>query len=152
MIRHIPPSASNGFPYLTSSSPVSSLQYAKFAFLFALVASASAFAPASKPVAFRTALNMEYGKYDDKMWDMPAKQEVYAAWDPTSPRSPNNFNPFETFEGNSPDASGFYPGEGRYKDPQRPDVSYSIMLEERKILDDVAANPKAAKGCPGCRN
>jgi len=102
--------------------------------------------------SFHTALNMQYGKYDDQLWDMPAKQDVYNAWDPQSPRSPTNFNPFETFEGNSPDASGFYPGEGRYKDPQRPDVSYTTMMADRKILDDIMANPKAAPGCPGCRN
>ena len=64
-----------------------------------------------------------------------------------------NFNPFETFEGNSPDASGKYPGEGRYKDPVRPDVSFALMQEERKILDDIAANPKPGNvpGAPGCR-
>lgn len=31
--------------------------------------------------------------------------------DPNAPRSTRNFNPFETFKGNSPDASGIYPGE-----------------------------------------
>lgn len=76
-----------------------------------------------------------------------------AAWDPNSPRTAMNFNPFETFEGNSPDASGKYPGEGRYKDPVRPDVSFALMQEERKILDDIAANPKPGNvpGAPGCR-
>lgn len=95
---------------------------------------------------------MEYGKYDEQLWDMTAKLDVYNAWDPNSPRSAGNFNPFETFEGNSPDASGFYPGEGRYKDPVRPDVNYTQMMEERKVLEDIAANPKAPPGCPGCRN
>lgn len=124
-----------------------------------LVASASAFAPSQSRPAFtgihsNTALFMDYGKYDDKLWDMPAKLDVYSTWDPSQPRSTQNFNPFETFEGNSPDASGYYPGEGRYKDPQRPDVSFAIMQEERKILDDIAANPKpgATPGAPGCRN
>lgn len=83
---------------------------------------------------------------------MTAKLDIYAAWDPNSPRSAQNFNPFETFEGNSPDASGFYPGEGRYKDPMRPDTSFAIMMEERKIFEDIAANPKAKPGCPGCRS
>eukprot|EP00522_Entomoneis_paludosa_P007886 CAMPEP_0172446532 /NCGR_PEP_ID=MMETSP1065-20121228/6102_1 /TAXON_ID=265537 /ORGANISM="Amphiprora paludosa, Strain CCMP125" /LENGTH=95 /DNA_ID=CAMNT_0013197677 /DNA_START=234 /DNA_END=521 /DNA_ORIENTATION=+ len=94
---------------------------------------------------------MEYGKYDGQEWNIDAKQEIYAAWDPAQPRSVFNFNPFETFEGNSPDASGFYPGEGRYKDPVRPDVSFASMQAERAILDGVAANPKSAPGCPGCR-
>jgi hypothetical protein len=51
-----------------------------------------------------TKLNFEYGEYDDK-------KDVYKKWDPATPRSTRNFNPFETFKGNSPDASGIYPGE-----------------------------------------
>lgn len=89
----------------------------------ALILSASAFV--QKPATFaRTSCVMfnVYGKYDEKEWNMAAKMDVYNAWDPNSPRSPQNFNPFETYEGNSPDASGFYPGEGRYKDPIRPDI------------------------------
>jgi len=85
---------------------------------------------------------------------MDAKMDVYNSWDPSAPRSASNFNPFETFEGNSCDASGKYPGEGRYKDPIRPDVNFTQMMEERKILDDIAANPKAGAvpGAPGMRN
>jgi hypothetical protein len=89
----------------------------KFAAIFVtLVAGASAFAP--QP-AFTTKQSTslfavrEYGKYDDKLWDNAAKVEIYNAWDPNAPRTVNNFNPFETWEGNSPDASGFYPGEVR---------------------------------------
>jgi hypothetical protein len=40
-----------------------------------------------------------------------AKKDVYNKWDPSAARSTRNFNPFETFKGNSPDASGIYPGE-----------------------------------------
>jgi hypothetical protein len=122
-----------------------------------LLASASAFAPLPTPsfaAQSQTALFMstlQYGKYDEKLWDMDAKLDVYGAWNPSAPRSPANFNPFETFEGNSPDASGFYPGEGRYKDPKRGDVNYMQMMKERTILEQIAANPKAPKGCPGCR-
>mmetsp|Transcript_21887 Transcript_21887/g.60847 ORF Transcript_21887/g.60847 Transcript_21887/m.60847 type:complete len:203 (+) Transcript_21887:145-753(+) len=115
-------------------------------------AAAAPAAPAAPAPAAKVGAAGEYGIYDEQLWDMEAKQVVYAAWDPNSPRSPVNFNPFETFEGNSPDASGFYPGEGRYKDPARPDVSFASMQAERVILDDIAANPKAAKGCPGCKN
>merc|ERR1719394_1049510 len=92
-----------------------------------------------------------YGKYDDKLWDNEAKKDVYNSWDPNSPRSPMNFNPFETWDGNSPDASGFYPGEGFYKDPIRPDVSYAIMLKEKEEMEQRKANPKPGDvpGAPG---
>merc|ERR1719310_924563 len=123
---------------------------------------AAAPAPAAAPVAAAPAAaapapvptggDTNYGIYDEQLWDMEAKQVVYGQWDPNAPRSPRNFNPFETWDGNSPDCSGFYPGEGRYKDPKRPDVSFASMQAERAILDDIAANPKAAPGCPGCRN
>jgi hypothetical protein len=129
-------------------------QFKKIAFLFAVLAAASAFVPSQNPSFVNpTRLFMEYGKYDEKLWDMTAKLDVYSSWNPGAPRSPLNFNPFETFEGNSPDASGFYPGENRYKDPVRGDVNFQQMMEERKILEDIAANPKpgSAPGCPGCR-
>ena len=58
-----------------------------------------------------TKLMFEYGDYDDKLWDNDAKKDVYGKWDPSSPRGVKNFNPFETFKSNSPDASGIYPGE-----------------------------------------
>jgi hypothetical protein len=116
-------------------------------------APAAAWTPTPAPAAAAPAAGGARGKYDDKLWDIDAKQDVFAAWDPSLPRSPNNFNPFETWDGNSPDCSGFYPGEGRYKDPKRPDVSYAKMQAERVILDSIAAHPKSAspKGCPGCR-
>jgi hypothetical protein len=65
-----------------------------------------------------------------------------------------NFNPFETFGGNSPDASGKFPGEPFYKDPKRGDISYAIMQAEKAEADERAANPKAGDvpGCAGCRN
>ena len=112
-------------------------------------------APAAAPVATPEAdASGNYGKYDDKLFDNEAKKAIYAEWDPNSPRSPLNFNPFETWDGNSPDASGFYPGERRYKDPARGDVSFQTMMDERKEAEERAANPKPgdAPGCPGCRN
>lgn len=125
----------------------------KTAILALTVAGAAAFAPVQTP-RVSTALNLEYGKYDDQLWDNNAKKDVYAAWDPNAPRSVTNFNPFETWDGNSPDASGFYPGEIRYKDPARGDVSFDIMMAERAEAEERAANPKPgdAPGCPGCRN
>ena len=118
------------------------------------MASASAFAPA--PLGVRTSLNLfaSYGKYDDKLWDNEAKKDVYNSWDPNQPRSAMNFNPFETFDGNSPDASGFYPGENFYKDPTRGDINFQQMMVEREEAEQRAANPKPGDrpGAPGCRN
>lgn len=93
-------------------------------------------------------------KFDDKLWDNEAKKEVYSAWDPASPRSPMNFNPFETFLGNSPDASGYYPGEAFYKDPLRGNINFAQMMVERGEAEERAASPKpgSAPGCAGCRN
>ena len=110
---------------------------------------------AAPPAAFAAAgAAGDYGIYDDQLFDMAAKQAVYGQWDPNTPRSPVNFNPFETWDGNSPDASGFYPGERRYKDPKRGDVSYAIMQTEQATLDEIKANPKpgSVPGAPGCRN
>ncbi|KAL7528267.1 hypothetical protein ACHAXR_003318, partial [Thalassiosira sp. AJA248-18] len=120
----------------------------------ALVASATAFAPATNMVRTTTHLNFEYGEYDDKLFDHAAKQDLYAKWDPTSPRTSRNFNPFETFKSNSCDASGIYPGEPRYKDAIRGDVSYAIMQVEKADIEEMAANPKPGSepGCPGCKN
>ena len=72
-------------------------------------APAAAAPAAAAPAA--SAGGFTYGEYDDKLWDQDAKKDVYNKWDPNSPRSTRNFNPFETFKGNSPDASGIYPGE-----------------------------------------
>jgi hypothetical protein len=121
--------------------------------VIALATGASAFAPALTGARFSTHLNFEYGKYDEQLWDHAAKKDVYATWDPNAPRSTTNFNPFETFQGNSPDASGIYPGENRYKDPIRGDVNFTQMMEEKADMEDIGNNPKpgAAPGCPGCK-
>ena len=76
----------------------------------AFVASAAAFVPAHN-ARMPTKLNFEYGEYDEKLFDNDAKKDLYNKWDPNSPRSTRNFNPFETYKGNSCDASGIYPGE-----------------------------------------
>jgi hypothetical protein len=101
-----------------------------------------------------TRLFSDVGIYDGKIWDFEAKKAVYDSWNPTAPRSPLNFNPFETWDGNSPDCSGYYPGESRYKDPLRGDVNFASMMVERAALEEIAANPKpgSGKGCPGCRS
>jgi hypothetical protein len=120
--------------------------------LATLVASAAAFAPASV-MKTSTALNLQYGEYDGQQWDNDAKKIIYEKFDPATARSVNNFNPFETFEGNSPDASGYYPGETGYKDPARGDVNFASMMIERAEIEERLANPKPgfAPGCPGCK-
>jgi len=122
--------------------------------VIALAASANAFAPSTFGARTSTAVFFEYGEYDDKTWNNDAKKLVYAKWDPATARSTQNFNPFETFLGNSPDASGIYPGESRYKDPQRGDVSYALMQVERAEIEERQANPMAGDvpGCAGCKN
>mmetsp|Transcript_42746 Transcript_42746/g.84004 ORF Transcript_42746/g.84004 Transcript_42746/m.84004 type:complete len:133 (+) Transcript_42746:88-486(+) len=123
-----------------------------------LIASASAFAPTfgTRSLTRSTPLQAEFvrGDYDDKLYDHDAKKAVYAKWDPAAPRSGQNYNPFETFNGNSPDASGVFPGEPRYKDPTRGDVSFAIMMVERADLEAIAAAPKPGSepGCAGCKN
>ena len=145
--------------YLFSLSFID-IQYTKSLVLIALVAGANAFAPATFGARRATAVNLEigevmvYGDYDDKMWDNESKKVVYGAWDPASPRSTKNFNPFETFGGNSPDASGIFPGQAFYKDPQRGEASFAQMMIEREEAEARAAAPKAgdAPGAPGCAN
>mmetsp|Transcript_58199 Transcript_58199/g.65154 ORF Transcript_58199/g.65154 Transcript_58199/m.65154 type:complete len:128 (-) Transcript_58199:88-471(-) len=120
----------------------------KLAILSLIVASASAFAPLSTP-RVSTSLNLSYGEFDGKMWDNEAKKIIYAKFDAGTARSVLNFNPFETFEGNSPDASGYYPGETGYKDPARGDVSYASMQVERAEIEERLANPKPGAFVPG---
>jgi len=135
-------------PAAAAPAPAAAAPAAPAAAAWAPPAAAAPAAPAAAGAAGN------YGIYDDQMFDMAAKQNVYAQWDPNAPRSPTNFNPFETWDGNSPDASGFFPGERRYKDPKRGDVSYAIMQLEQGILDDIKANPKPGNvpGAPGCRS
>mmetsp|Transcript_7594 Transcript_7594/g.10909 ORF Transcript_7594/g.10909 Transcript_7594/m.10909 type:complete len:125 (-) Transcript_7594:97-471(-) len=121
----------------------------KSVLVLALAASASAFAPATFGVR-TTALNQaeNYGEYDDKLWDFEAKKTAYAKWDKDAPRTPNNFNPFESDKnGNSPDTSGHFPGGSWYKDPMRGDVNYASMQVERAWLEE---NQPFPSGCTGC--
>ena len=86
---------------------------------------------------------------------MAAKKDVWGMWDPNSPRCDTNFNPFERdANGNGPDCSGYFPGEAKYKDPQRPDVDFAAMMAEKEVMAEIEANPKAGDvpGAPGCLN
>ncbi|KAL9178562.1 hypothetical protein ACHAXT_001900 [Thalassiosira profunda] len=95
-----------------------------------------------------------HGIYDGKLWDHTAKNDVYNKWDPLQSRSPLNFNPFELFRGNHCDASGYYPGEPRYREPISGNVSPAMMRAEETDVTERKANPKPGsdKGCPGCKN
>ncbi|KAJ1452810.1 hypothetical protein M885DRAFT_444538, partial [Pelagophyceae sp. CCMP2097] len=95
------------------------------------------------------------GKYDGQLWDMAAKKDVWGAWDPSQPRADENFNPFERDPtGNAPDCSGYFPGEGKYKDPARPDVNFASMMAEKAVMAEIESNKKAGDvpGAPGCLN
>merc|ERR1711990_667611 len=89
--------------------------------------------------------------YDD-IWSLAAKEEIYGAWDPESPRNYDNFNPFErNDEGQMCDSNGCFPGQdGGYKPPNRPDVSWAIQQEHAKRMDELKAEAKFnIKGKPG---
>ena len=77
--------------------------------------------------------------------------DIFGAWDPETPRGETNFNPFEqNKDGNSCDCSGYFPGEGKYKDPQRPDMNFAKMMEEKEIMEKINADPKnQLTGKPG---
>ena len=82
--------------------------------------SAAAFAPAARApvstVAFAGA-----GKYEGKEFGFPEKKDLWENWDPNSPRSETNFNPFErNTDGNACDASGYFPGRGQVLRPPAP--------------------------------
>ena len=52
--------------------------------------------------------------------------------------------------GNAADCSGYFPGQIRYKDPIRPDASYTIMQEEAKVMAELSEDPKfKTTGKPG---
>jgi len=54
--------------------------------------------------------------------------------------------------GNACDCSGYFPGEGKYKDPQRPDVDFAAMMAEKEVMAEIEANKKPGDvpGAPGC--
>ena len=88
----------------------------------------------------------------DDIWSLAAKEEIYGAWDPESPRNYDNFNPFErNDEGAMCDFNGCFPGQSRgYKSPLRPDQSWDIMQKERSLMEQYASDPKwSVSGQPG---
>jgi len=86
------------------------------------------------------------------IWSFEAKKWVYDKWDPESPRTYDNFNPFERNDESAMcDTNGCFPGQSRgYKSPIRPDQSWDIMQKERQLMDELAKEPKfQSKGKPG---
>ena len=139
-------------PAPVAAAPVAAAPvYAPPAPVAAAPAPVAAAAPAGAPPSENAFV---FGVFDDILWSNENKNSVYDQWDPAQPRSTRNFNPFETFGGNSPDASGIFPGQPRYKDPIRPDVSYAIMQAENAERDARNVTPKfmSCPGAPGCVN
>ena len=74
-----------------------------------------------RPRAGLTAAFAGAGKYEGMEFGFPEKKDLWENWDPNSPRSETNFNPFErNTDGNACDASGYFPGEGKYPTPSAP--------------------------------
>lgn len=74
-------------------------------------------------------------------------------WDPNSPRTYTNFNPFErNYDGSKCDYNGCFPGDSRgYKSPNRPWTNWESMQEEKLKLEELKKHPNwGLKGCPGC--
>ena len=139
-------------PAPVAAAPVAAAPvYAPPAPVAAAPAPVAAAAPAGAPPSENAFV---FGVFDDILWSNENKNSVYDQWDPQQPRSTRNFNPFETFGGNSPDASGIFPGQPRYKDPIRPDVSYAIMQAENAERDARNVTPEfmSCPGAPGCVN
>ena len=116
--------------------------------------SAAAFAPAARAPASVVVFGGA-GKYEGQIFGFPEKKDLWENWDPNSPRSETNFNPFErNTDGNACDASGYFPGEGKYSDPQRPDVDFAAMMAEKTAMAEIEANPKPGDvpGAPGRLN
>jgi hypothetical protein len=88
----------------------------------------------------------------DGIWSLEAKTAVFNLWDPESPRSYTNFNPFErNDESSQADIHGCFPGQSRgYQSPMRPETSWAIMEAEKAKMDVLKLLPKYnVKGRPG---
>ena len=133
----------------------------RFLFLAMMLAITSAFmAPAMSPKLSMSKLRMDESTRDasalsewDGIWGFDRQKELFEAWDPSSPRTYTNFNPFErNLDGAKCDPNGCFPGESRgYQPPNRPDVSFAQMLEEKEKLEELSKHPNwGLTGKPGC--
>merc|ERR1740124_690831 len=73
---------------------------------------------------------------------------------PCCPPVRTELQPFRDLPRKLPRCVWSLPGEPRYKDPTRGDVSFAIMMVERADLEAIAAAPKPGSepGCAGCKN
>jgi len=120
----------------------------------ALIASSGYMAAVNRPavqVRAAGAQMADISAFND-IWGFDAKKSIYDAWDPESPRTYDNFNPFERNDESSMcDTNGCFPGQSRgYKSPNRPDQSWDIMQKEKALMEELAKEPKFnTKGKPG---
>ena len=90
--------------------------------------------------------------HHDDVWGLPAKEEIFNAFNPAAPRDYNNFNPFErNDEGQMCDKNGCFPGQDSgYMPPNRPDVSWDIQQANNAKMELLKADPKfSLTGQPG---
>jgi len=113
---------------------------------------AAAPAPAAAAPAAAPAGGTDGEAYGN-VWGIEWKTAVFHAWDPESPRTYTNFNPFERNDESAMcDTNGCFPGQSRgYKSPIRPAADWNIMQKERALMDELAKDAKwGLKGKPGC--
>ena len=87
------------------------------------------------------------------VWCVEAKAIVLERWDPESPRTYENFNPFERNDENRLcDTAGCFPGQSRgYRSPLLPRSSFAEMQADKVKMEEIAKHPKFdLKGKPGC--
>ena len=138
-------------PTLTADTPTQTKTNMNRLIAALALGSAAAFAPAARAPASVVVFGGA-GKYEGQIFGFPEKKDLWENWDPNSPRSETNFNPFERNpDGNACDCSGYFPGEGKYSDPARPDVDFAAMMAEKTAMAEIEANPKAGDvpGAPG---
>jgi len=88
----------------------------------------------------------------DDIWGYDAKKAVFDSWDPEKARDYDNFNPFErNDEGAVCDTNGCFPGQSRgYKSPNRPNVDFGTMNEEKAKVEAIMTSAKGSTtGKPG---
>jgi hypothetical protein len=116
----------------------------------------AAAAPVAAPAAYAATAAAPSGAFNidnfGGIWSLEAKTAMFNQWDPESPRTYTNFNPFErNDESAQADIHGCFPGQSRgYQSPIRPETSWAIMEAERAKMDELKLLPKFnIKGRPG---
>merc|ERR1719231_734141 len=95
--------------------------------------SAGGAAPAEASAAAPAAAGASGLSEWDGIWGFDRQKEIFLAWDPDSPRTYTNFNPFErNLDGAKADANGCFPGESRGYQPPNPPTSTRRCRRRRK--------------------